>query len=795
MHASLRRRRICWCALPGLLACGFGPEPAGNDAAPPAAVARPADAGQRRAVLVGIDDYSASRLPQRAAAGARQERAVPDLEGAVNDVRAVREMLIAAYGFAADQVVLLSDQAATREAILRVLDEQLWRPARPGDVLLFYFSGHGSQVANSLSDEPDHLDESIVPADTRRGAPDIRDKELRRAFNRILDRGARLTVVLDSCHSGSGARPADLRFRGVEPDRRDVRDGSPAGPRPEDREALVLSATQDFDLAWETRDEEGRPHGAFSAALLRAMRDAAPGESAEETFLRSRARLQAEKRFQEPVLAGSATMRRAPLLGRPARAGLGGRVVVAVERVEKDGTVVLQGGWANGLAPGTELTLLDAGPGPAARLRVTAMRGLARCEARMVAAEQAAPAAVRSGALAEVVAWAAQPGAPLRVWISQVPGTVDGAARLAEELAREAPRRGVRWVEDPTASTPTHVLRWRGEGWELAETRGGVERLGLQDASTGAVLARVEKAQCPALYVQVPAPAALARSIAVGSGTAHDGVEPTADPGQADYLLAGRLAGGRLEYAWLRPGIGPRDRRRSGLPPRTSWHPLDRTGAADAARTGAALEEAVLLLRKIHAWHHLDSPAGAGFEYGLVLRGESGAQPAAVDVLTGGERYVLALRAKAAVLPGAIAPRYVYVFVIDSYGKSTLLFPASSVENRFPVPPGPGQPPAPAPREIPLGPRSAFEVTAPYGMDTFFLLTSDEPLPNPWVLDWSGVRIRGPRGGTPLEELLSVTGGAARSASRIVTPAAWSIEKLLIETRPPRTAAAPKGQP
>src|SRR5262249_50106839 len=147
------------------------------------------------------------------------------------------------------------------------------------DVVLFYFAGHGSQVRNSRSDEPDFLDESLVPADSRAGAADIRDKELRLYFNRILHRGAHLTVMLDNCHSGSGARGllTEAHPRGVKPDLRDVADGSRA-PRPEDRGALVLAAAEDFDAAWETRDKSGVHHGAFTWAWMRALRDASPGE-------------------------------------------------------------------------------------------------------------------------------------------------------------------------------------------------------------------------------------------------------------------------------------------------------------------------------------------------------------------------------------------------------------------------------------------------------------------------------------------------------------------------------------
>src|SRR5438270_752396 len=93
---------------------------------------------------------------------------------------------------------------------------------------------------------------------------------------------------------GTGAQP-----RGVKPDLRDVADGVTV-PRPESRGALVLAAAQDVDTAWETRDAEGKFHGAFSWAWMRSMRDAASGEPAMETFLRAQARMRAETPFQQP---------------------------------------------------------------------------------------------------------------------------------------------------------------------------------------------------------------------------------------------------------------------------------------------------------------------------------------------------------------------------------------------------------------------------------------------------------------------------------------------------------------
>ncbi|HEX8251926.1 MAG TPA: caspase family protein, partial [Thermoanaerobaculia bacterium] len=474
--------------------------------------------GKRRALLIGIDDYTASRLPKLRSPV--PERDWPNLKGGVNDIAAMKEMLVLLYGFDARDIVTLADQHATRAAILAAVERHLVAPAAAGDTLLFYYAGHGSQVANSKSNEPDKLDESIVPADSRAGAADIRDKELRRIFNRILDRGARLSVILDACHSGSGARglPTGAHPRGVSVDRRDVADGADDGPAPEDRGALVVSATQDFDPAWEARDDQGRFHGAFSWAWLRAMRDSTPGESAAETFLRAHARLRAERPYQDPVLAGNEAARRRPFLGaRSDRRS--DRAVVAVRAVRNDGTVLLQGGWANGLAVGSELRPLGSA---AIRLKITAMTGLGESEARIVTPQRATPQSIRSGALLEVVGWAAPPARPLRVWMPRLPNNAPQIAAIGRTLFNAAVARGIRWVRDPLDVTPTHLLRYGASGWELL--RGGtVVQIG-SDAT-----AFIKKIPAGAsLFVQLPAPASFIGTMNVGPRSDHEGVEPVA---------------------------------------------------------------------------------------------------------------------------------------------------------------------------------------------------------------------------------------------------------------------------
>jgi uncharacterized caspase-like protein len=713
----------------------------------PLAIAAP----RRSALLIGINDYTASRLTAiRAAAPGRDW---PNLSGAVNDTAAMHEILVLLHGFDGSDIVTLNDQSATRSAILAAANT-LAAQVSKDDIVFFYFAGHGSQVRNSRSDEPDKLDESIVPADSIRGAPDIRDKELRRIFNAILDRGARLTVMIDACHSGSGARGllTLARPRGIRPDLRDVADGSADGSRPENRGAVVISAAHDDEEAREARDDRQTMHGAFTWAWMRAMRDAAADEPAMETFTRAQARLRAEMPFQNPVLAANAEQRLSPFLGADERVRAA-RTVFAVERV-RDGTALISGGWAQGVTVGSELRV--AGDNSQPPLTVTTLLGLGRCEARVPAA-----AHVRSGMLLELAGWAAPPPRPLRVAIPRADTDVAAFARRAAKIAAE---RGLKWVVDPTVRTPEQLLRRAGSRWELLDASGHASSHA-SDGDALQALGRLHRGT--SLFVQLPATSMLAAQIA---GPAV--IEVVGNAEEADYALAGHFVRNRVEYAWVRPNARRSDRRASGLPLRTTW-------TASAGDTALVLRNRALRLHKIEAWNLLESPPEGRWPYRLALRGQRDQQLVADGgTVAGNDAYALELRAASPAVVRA-GRRHVYVFTIDSYGQSMLLFPVSgSVENHFPLA-GATRPP----QVIPLG--AKFEVAPPYGVDTYILLTTDEPLPNPWILQWDGVRGPMPAATTALERLLLLTSSTERSAG-VLTPATWSIERIVIESVRPR---------
>jgi metacaspase-1 len=104
-----------------------------------------------RAVLVGVDEYERSDIPA--------------LRGCVNDVALVRLLLKRYFDVPNEDIRVVVNQRATKANILYRLEHMIQR-AEAGDVLVFYFSGHGSQIRDRNGDElTDSLDELICPYD------------------------------------------------------------------------------------------------------------------------------------------------------------------------------------------------------------------------------------------------------------------------------------------------------------------------------------------------------------------------------------------------------------------------------------------------------------------------------------------------------------------------------------------------------------------------------------------------------------------------------------------------------
>lgn len=128
------------------------------------------------------------------------------MRGCVNDVSAMYDLLTGQRGFLADNVRVIADQRATTQAVKERL-EWLVTGLVAGDVAVFHFSGHGSQVRDRgpLDELADHMDEILCPFDLDWQENVITDDDLAGYLSRI-PAGVFCYVILDCCHSGTGTR-------------------------------------------------------------------------------------------------------------------------------------------------------------------------------------------------------------------------------------------------------------------------------------------------------------------------------------------------------------------------------------------------------------------------------------------------------------------------------------------------------------------------------------------------------------------------------------------------------------
>ncbi len=129
-----------------------------------------------------------------------------DLKGCINDANDWARLLKKNFDFT--DVKQLLDADATKANIIKGLKDLL-KGAKAGDVLVFTNASHGTYDADADGDEPDY-DEAICPHDTDSNL--LLDDELRVLFAGI-PKQVMLTVISDSCHSGSVTRVLPGQYR------------------------------------------------------------------------------------------------------------------------------------------------------------------------------------------------------------------------------------------------------------------------------------------------------------------------------------------------------------------------------------------------------------------------------------------------------------------------------------------------------------------------------------------------------------------------------------------------------
>ncbi|MFZ1468610.1 MAG: caspase family protein [Paracoccaceae bacterium] len=317
----------------------------------------PLASAETRAVIIGVSDYLTLDA---------------DLKGPADDARLMAETL-AARGVAPGAMTVLSSDltglpvgvatgAPTRAGIITAM-QAVSAASAPGDTVVFYFSGHGSQAPDASGDEGGGYDEILLPADAAGwngaiGAVEnaLVDDELQVWAQGLLDRDVQLIGLIDACHSATGFRALGGQgvARVLTPEVLGIPDDAMSGPA-----TAAVDLSGDYVFLYSSQSDErsfeypfgtdGTWHGEFTLRLAQVLTTAPDASWAQVLAAATDAMMQGPAR-QRPE--GEGPLLQAQVFGT----GTGEQRF----RVEGD---AVEAGLLQGLAPGAELALYTSAAG------------------------------------------------------------------------------------------------------------------------------------------------------------------------------------------------------------------------------------------------------------------------------------------------------------------------------------------------------------------------------------------------------------------------------------------------
>lgn len=407
-----------------------------------------------------------------------------DLPGAQYDAMGMRDVLLQKYEFPEENIRLLLNGEATRAAIEESITGWLAQNARPGDNVVVFYAGHGSQMWDESGDEDDGLDETLAPADVSPTSTefDISDDTFGEWLAELPTDN--VVVLLDNCNSGTGTRDVTpfSRSRQLGRDVNDITKPATVArralPGQEDEtgfdagsaRVLELAAAQPHQAAVDAffpgeEGEEPYHGGAFTTYLVRHLWRAPADATYEEVFRDVHEALKRNRFQQDPHLSEDVPLKGMSLFfvegGEPMAADASLPVTAA------DGaTATLGGGQTLGITTGSVFSTGSA-------TLIVESVDQARASARV------SGGSVSAGDRARLVGYR-YATTPLRVNVSGLDTeTVDALAAAAAE------RGGVTLVRQEGAFS--HVLvRRRGTELRIVGADGFVRHEGLPVGAAGA---------------------------------------------------------------------------------------------------------------------------------------------------------------------------------------------------------------------------------------------------------------------------------------------------------------------
>ncbi len=129
------------------------------------------------------------------------------LHGCINDANAIKGLLLNRFGFAPGNIATLYDAKVTKKNFIDLMHIMLQK-CKPGDALVFYYSGHGVWMNNHYNDSnvvKRGMSQAIVTSDLYANNWDclVKDETLKEVFNQFVLKKVIVTTIFDCCYSGN----------------------------------------------------------------------------------------------------------------------------------------------------------------------------------------------------------------------------------------------------------------------------------------------------------------------------------------------------------------------------------------------------------------------------------------------------------------------------------------------------------------------------------------------------------------------------------------------------------------
>jgi len=263
----------------------------------PAQPSIPISSGIKRALLIGINYI---KNPSNG------------LNGCINDVKSIKDLLISTFGYKAENIILMSDDQSgvmepTKQNILDQINKAV-ALVKSGDTLFVHYSGHGTQVISKDNDEKNNPDtpgedDCLCPCDFNKYSWEdgfISDDILKENLVNKIPIGAKLRVFFDCCHSGSAL---DLEYLW----KNNENFTQVSAPERQSDDILLISGCKDNQTSADSWNAQKRQAmGALTMALIKSLANTPTIKTSwKDLVLLVRHSLATDKYTQFPMLSVS----------------------------------------------------------------------------------------------------------------------------------------------------------------------------------------------------------------------------------------------------------------------------------------------------------------------------------------------------------------------------------------------------------------------------------------------------------------------------------------------------------